>query len=158
MKKFVFSLNALYEVKKTLRDKVQAEYAAAEAAYKAAVERKESLERTLDEKKEEYEIKAKKGMTVGDLQGYDNWFEELQGRIKAAGLEVERALREANHKRNELIAVFKEIKVLEKLYEKQYSEYLKELEKSETKAVEDIVSFKVTDKTGSDVPIGGVSE
>ncbi len=145
MKKFVFTLNALYEVKKTQRDKIQAEYAAAEAAYRAAVEKKDTLEKTLDEKKEEHEIKARNGMTVGDLLGYDNYFEELQGRIKAASNEVDRALRAVNQKRNELVTIFKEIKVLEKLYEKQYGEYLKELEKSETKAVDDILSFNVTD-------------
>ena len=145
MKKFTFSLSALYDVKKTQRDKLQGEHAAAAAVHRAAVERKESLEKTLHEKKEEYELKAKNGMTVSDLLGYDNYFEELQGEIKTAGMDIERALQEVNRKMNELVAVFKEIKVLEKLYEKQYSEYLKDMEKSETKAVEDIVSFKVTD-------------
>ena len=145
MKKFVFSLNALYDLKKTQKDRLQAEFAAAEAAYRAAVERKANLEKTLDDKKEEFEKKASNGMTVSDLHGYDAYFEELQDRIKAAGKDVDRALREVNQKRNELVAVFKEIKVLEKLYEKQYSEYMKDYEKSETKAVEDIVSFKVTD-------------
>lgn len=145
MKKFVFSLNALFEVKKTQKNKLQAEFAAAEAAYRVAVEKKAELEKTLDDKKEEFEVKAANGMTVSDLQGYDAYFEEMQDRIKAAGKEVDRALREANQKRNELVAIFKEIKVLEKLYEKQYSEYLKEFEKSETKAVEDIISYKVTD-------------
>lgn len=145
MKKFVFSLSALYEVKKTLKDKIQAEYAAAEAIYKAAAERKLNLELTLDKKREEYEYKARSGMTVGDMQGYIVYFVEMQEQIKAAEYEAERALKEANHKRNELISVFKEIKVLEKLYEKQYGEYLKDLGKSETKTVEDIMSFKITE-------------
>lgn len=145
MKKFVFSLNALYEVKKAQKDRLQTELAAAEAIYRAAVERKAGLEKTLEDRKDEFETKASDGMTVSDLKGYAVYFEEMQERIKAAVKEVDRALREANHRRNELVSVFKEIKVLEKLYEKQYSEYLKEMEKSETKAVEDIVSFKVTD-------------
>lgn len=145
MKKFVFSLNALYEVKKSLKDKLQAELAAAEAVYRAAVEKKENLEKTLDEKKADFEAKASNGMTVNDLQGYAIYFEDMQERIKTAGKEVDRALRDVNQRRNELVSVFKEIKVLEKLHEKQYSEYLKDLEKSETKAVEDIVSFKITD-------------
>lgn len=145
MKKFVFSLNALYEVKKTQKDRLQTEFAAAEALHKAAVERKTGLEKTLDDRKEEYERKASAGMTVSDLKGYAVYFEEMQDRIKAAGKEVDKTLREVNLKRNELVSIFKEIKVLEKLYEKQYAEYLKELEKSESKAVEDIVSFKVTD-------------
>ena len=145
MKKFVFSLNALYEVKKTQKDRLQAEFAAAEAAHRVAAQKKADLEKTLDDKKEEFEKKASNGITVSELNGYDAYFEEMQERIKAAGKEVDRTLREVNQRRNELVAVFKEIKVLEKLYEKQYSEYLKEFEKSETKAVEDIVSFKVTD-------------
>lgn len=150
MKKFVFSLNALYEVKKAQRDKLQVEYAEAEAAYKLAAEKKAGLEKTLDEKKAEYEVRAKNGMTVGDLQGYDNYFEELMDAIRLAGIEEDRALREANNKRGELVAVFKEIKVLEKLYERQYDEYMKELEKSETKAVEDIVSYNAADKKAGD--------
>lgn len=145
MKKFVFTLNALFDVKKTQKDKLQAELGAAEAAHRAAVEKKAGLESTLDHKKEEFEKKASGGMTVSDLTGYDYYFEEMQERIKTAGKEVDKAQREVNQKRNELVSVFKEIKVLEKLYEKQYSEYLKDMEKSETKAVEDIVSFKVTD-------------
>ena len=151
MKKFVFSLNALYEVKKKLRDKLQAEYAAAEAIHRAAVRKKEGLEHMLDEKKTEYELRAKSGMTVADLMFYDNYFEDLQGQIKAAEKETERALSEVNHKRGELVAVFKEIKVLEKLYEKQYGEYLKELEKSESKTMEDIVSYKAADNQGGEL-------
>lgn len=145
MKKFAFSLNALFDVKKALRDKVQAELAAAEALYREAVAKKDGLEKTLQDAKTVYEFKAKQGMTVSDMLGYDLYFEELQEEIKVAVLEVDRTLEEAGQKRAELITVFKELKVLEKLYEKQYSEYLKELEKSETKAVDDIVSFKVTD-------------
>jgi flagellar FliJ protein len=149
VKRFVFSLNALYEVKKTHKDRLQTELAAAEAVYRAAVERKADLEITLENRKEEFEAKASSGMTVSDLKGYAVYFEEMQERIKAAGKEVDRALREVNGRRNELVTVFKEIKVLDKLYEKQYAEYLKEMEKSETKAVEDIVSYKVTDSQGS---------
>lgn len=147
MKKFVFSLSALFDVKKTAKDKLQAEFAAAEAALAAAIRKKEGLEQTLEDKTEEYEQKARKGMTVSDIGGYTIYFEELQGLIKAAAREVDKAQKEANFKRNELIAVFKEIKVLEKLYEKQYREYMAEEVKSETKAVEDILSYNVSGET-----------
>ncbi|NLA87654.1 MAG: flagellar export protein FliJ [Clostridiales bacterium] len=145
MKKFTFSLNALYEVKKAQKDRLQTALAAAEATYRAAVEKKANLENTLEDRKDEFESKASAGMTVSDLKGYAIYFEEMQERIKAAGKEVDRAFREVNQRRNELVSVFKEIKVLEKLYEKQHGEYLKDIEKSETKAVEDIVSYQVTD-------------
>ncbi len=149
MKKFVFSLNALHELKKTQKDKLQAELGAAEAVYRTAVVKKEGLERTLDNGKVEFEEKASNGMTVSALKGYDAYFEEMQDHIKIAVKEVDKALREVNQKRVELVSIFKEIKVLEKLYEKQYSTYQKDIEKNETKAVEDIVSYKVTDSQSS---------
>lgn len=145
MKKFAFSLSSLFDIKKTLKDKIQAEYVAAEAFYRAAVEKQERLEQTFADKTQEYEIKAKNGMTVSDLKGYTFYFQELQERIKTAGHEADKAQREAESKRQELVNVHKEIRVLEKLYDKQYSEYLKDLEKSETKSVEDILSYKSAD-------------
>jgi flagellar export protein FliJ len=151
MKKFVFSLSALFDVKKTAKDKLRAEFAAAEAMLQAAVRKKESLEKALDDKTAEYEQKAKKGLTVSDIGGYALYFEELQGQIKAAARDVDKAQKETNIKRNELIGVFKEIKVLEKLYEKQYREYLIEEGKSETKAVEDILSYNVSGVTEDNV-------
>lgn len=145
MKKFSFTLQALYDVKKTQKDKLQAEYAAAYANYIAALEMKNKLEKTLSDKTTEYESKARNGMTVSGLNGYALYFEDLRGQVKEAERASDKAFREANNKRDELTAVFKEIKVLEKLFEKQYGDYLKEFEKSETKAVEDIVSFKTTE-------------
>lgn len=155
MKKFVFSLNSLFDLKKTQKDKIQGEYAAANAVYQAALKKKETLERTQHEKSEEYETKARQGMTVFDMQGYVVYLRELQEQIKLAVRETEKALREAEIKRNELINVHKEIRVLEKLYEKQYSEYLKDIEKSETKAIEDILSYKTADQSDSGVESGG---
>ncbi len=155
MKKFVFSLRALFDVKKAQKDKLQAEYAAAEAAHRAAVRKKEELESTLSEKTKEYEEKARKGMTVADLTGYAIYLQELQEQIKQAAIAVDRARREAELRRNELVTVHKEIKVLEKLYEKQYSEYLKEIEKSETKAIEDIMSYKASDHSDGSLESGG---
>ncbi len=149
MKKFVFSLNSLYELKKTLKDKIQAEYAAAEAALDKALREKDILDRMFSEKSEEYEAKLKKGMIVSDIQSYINFFEELQERIRAAQAEINRAQKAADAKREELVEVFKEIEVLKKLRQKQYREYLKEEEKKEKSILEDIMSFNVTE-TGSE--------
>ncbi len=145
MKKFVFSLNSLYELKKTLKDKIRAEYAAAEAALDKAVKEKELLDRAFAEKNEEYEAKIKKGMIVSDIQSYVNFFEELQEQIRAALQEIVRAQKAADEKREELVEVFKEIEVLKKLRHKQYQEYLKEEDKKEKSVLDDIMSFNITD-------------
>ncbi len=145
MKKFVFPLNSLYELKKTLKDKIQGEYAAAEAALSKAIEEKAILDRTFSEKSEEYEAKLKAGMIVSDIQSYVNFFEELQELIRTAQTVVIRAQGLADAKREELVEVFKEIEVLKKLKQKQYQEYLKEEEKKEKSILDDIMSFNITD-------------
>lgn len=145
MKKFVFSLNSLFELKKTLKDKAQAEYAAAAAALQNAVKAKEALERLFAEKTAEYEAKLRKGIAVGDIGSYGRFFDELGERIKAAQAEIIRAQRVADAKREELTEVFKEIEVLKKLQKKQYQEYLKEEEKKEKSVLDDIMSFNITE-------------
>ena len=145
MKRFVFSLDSVYELKKTLKDKIQAEYAAAEAVLDKAIKHREFLDRTLLEKTEEYESKLRKGMIVCDMQSYVNFFEELQNEIRRAEIEVLTARKAADLKREELVEVFKEIEVLKKLRQKQYREYLKEEEKKEANLLDDIMSFNITE-------------
>ena len=106
MKKFVFSLNVLYEVKKAQKERLQTELAAAEAIYRAAVERKAELEKTLEERKEEFEARASAGMHgTRASEGHA----VIRGDQNAQGgpEESRKALREANQRRNELVSVFK---------------------------------------------------
>lgn len=144
MKKFAFSLDSLYELKKTMKDKIQAEYAAAEAVLAEKTRKKEALEKKLLEDRASYEDKVKKGMTICNIKFYLLYFEELQERIAAAGEDIKRAQKDVNRKKAELLAAHREIKALEKLYQKQYSEYIKEEEKRETSSFEDILSFNIT--------------
>jgi flagellar protein FliJ len=142
MKKFIFSLDAVYELKKTLKDKLQAEYAAAEAVLKSAIQKKNDLDRILSQKSEEYELKLKKGMAVGNIKEYILFFEELQDLIKASIMDIENAQKAVDLKQAELIDIFKEIEILKKLRQKQNREYLMEEDKKEIRMLEDILSFE----------------
>lgn len=143
MKKFVFPLDALYKIKKPLKDKLQAEYSAAEATLDKACCKKKQLQNTLIDDTQKYEVKAKEGLTVGDIQDYSRFFEELHKYVQAASKEVDRAQNDVNRKRDQLIEAFKEIKILEKLREKKYGEFMLEEEKTESNVLEDILSFNI---------------
>lgn len=147
MKKFVFPLDPLYKVKMTMKDKLQAEYAAAVAAYDDARCKRDQIREQIVSETKSFEAKAKKGMTVSDMQAYSRFLEELQNSEVAASHKAELARREVNRRQTELIGVFKEVKVLEKLREKQYKDYLSEEEKEEKNVIEDILSFDVVGKT-----------
>lgn len=143
MKKFIFSLYSLYEIKKTLKEKLQAEFTVAQTVLENAVNRKIFLEQTLNNERDLYEEKAKKGMSINDVQAYGLYFEELHDMMKTATYDIERANKEVGRKQTELIGVFREIKILQNLREKQYQEFKIEEEKNEKKSLEDILSFSL---------------
>jgi flagellar FliJ protein len=146
MKKFVFTLETLLKVKKTIRDKLRAEYAVALTALNRAKGENERLDRILEDESKAYERRAKKGITVSDFEARAMYLNELQCMISSARQKLSRARDEEGRSQAALAAVHKEIKVLEKLRRKQYLEYLAEEEKRETGAREDILSFHMTEK------------
>lgn len=149
MKKFIFSLDVLLQIKKTLKDKLQTEHAAAAGALDKALRIKVCLDKVLMDEAENYEAKVKNGIFVGDIQAHAIYMEELQEMIAAATHDVTRAQEEVNRKQAALLEIFKEIRVLEKLRRKQYLEYLTEEKKQETNAREDMLSYHVAGKTAS---------
>ncbi|MPM15778.1 hypothetical protein SDC9_62150 [bioreactor metagenome] len=150
MKRFVFSLDALFELKKNLKDKIQAEYAQAEAALDKALCVKVALDKVYMDENERYEQKAQRGITAADAGAHVIYFDELQQAIATATEDVMRAQDEANRKQGLLLEIHKEIKTLEKLRRKQYLEYLAEEEKQEANARDELVAFSMAEQAAAD--------
>jgi len=146
MKKFAFSLHVLFENKKSMKNKLQLEFAAAKAALDKALCVKVALDKIYMEESEKYEAKAKKGTTPGDMEAHVIYFEELQDMIKTAVEDINRAQEDMMCKQTALIEICKEIKVLEKLWQKQYVEYLTEEKKQAATISEEILAFHVSGK------------
>lgn len=149
MKKFVFSLSALLELKLAGKEKLRAEYAAAEAAAELARQRRQELEQKQAWESAEFEKRCRMGMAACDVSHGMLYLRQLQEAVAAAGQEEARAKREAAAKQNELVEVHREVKSLEKLERKQYLAWLAEAEKRETGAMEDLLSFAVTGTTAA---------
>ena len=144
MKKFVYSLDPLYKVKTTTKEKLQTEYMAAQTAFGEAYQKRQQIQDTLSEETQKYEAKVKgTGITAGDMLTYGLFFEDLQDREIAAAKDLERARRNASRKQEELTGVFREVKMSEKLREKQYEEYRINEEKKEKSVIEDLLSYNV---------------
>jgi len=147
MKKFVYSLDPLYKVKTTMKEKLQTEYMAAESAFGEAYRKRQQIQETLNEETQKFETKVKdSGITAGDMLTYGLFFEDLQDREIAAAKDLERAKKNASRKRAELTGVFREVKMIEKLREKQYEEYRLEEEKKEKSVIEDLLAYNVAGK------------
>lgn len=144
MKKFVFPFDSLYRVKQSLKDKLQAEYYAAEAELRKAIEKRDGLLAIRKEETEAYEAIAVQGISPGTIEAYSDFFNELENMISLASKQVDIARRKAEQKRSELAEIYKEVKALEKLRERKYADYLDEQQKAEAVVIQDILSFKVT--------------
>ncbi len=146
LKKFVFTLASLLKIRETDRERLMAEYAEAETQFVLAKDKKAKLERQHIEECQSFERKCALGMKPSDMRDTANYLEELRGFIKLAAAAVIQAEKKVEEKRQELAGVYREIKTLEKLREKQYKEYLVENEKEEVKLREDILAFNITGK------------
>lgn len=118
MKKFVFAFDSLYRVKQSMKDKLQAEYYAAETEHRRAVERRDALLATRKKETEAYEGMAADGISPGTIKAYSDFFKELENMISLASRQVDIARKKAERKRSELAEIYKEVKSLEKLREK----------------------------------------
>lgn len=143
MKKFVFQLDALFKIKAAQKEKLQKEYSEAEISRVNAVRKKELLEKKMEDENTGYQARVKKGMTAGEIGANSVFFEDLQKQQKTAEADAKRAGENAERKQRELLEIFREIKTLEKLREKQYEAYLAEAEKREESVIEDILSFNL---------------
>lgn len=144
MKKFVFSLRALLELKLAGKERLRAEYASAEAAAAEALRRRQALEQKQACEGAEFEKRCRLGMAACDVSLGMLYLKQLQEAVTAAEQSEARAAREAAAKQTELVEVHREVKSLEKLERKQYLAWLAEAEKRETGAMEDLLSFAVT--------------
>lgn len=142
MKKFVFTLQALYDIKKAKEKQLKQRMRAIESLLEQL--RKE-LEKLLEEYKcvkRKYFEEAAQGAMAERMQDYSGYLTRLgnaaaqkRTSIRAAKLEREKCLRDQ-------VELMKEIKSLEKLYETQYGEYLSEAKAEAEKAVGDFVAYQ----------------
>lgn len=138
------------KIKETAKETLMVEYAEAESQLSAVREIKKRLETRYAEECRSFENKCVRGMKPCDMRDIANFLEELRAKIKRTEAAEKEALKKVEAKRQELAEVYKEIKTLEKLREKQYREYLAEAEKEEVKIREDILAFNITGNAEED--------
>ena len=141
MKRFHFSLQALYQVKMTKKDKAQADYAAARAAMDQAIVKKAQILDQLDQGGRNHRKKMMSGITLPELQAYANYFDDLRKSAEEAEGDIVKRRKIADRRQAELVEFYRELKLLEGLREKQYQAYLKEENAKEAKELENLLAF-----------------
>lgn len=148
MKKFVFSLQTVFDYKLTVEKTQKAELAKANALLRELYAEDRRLDEAFSRNSAAREKQlADKTADANTLDAYDAFFLHLREQKKTLAKKILSAEAKRLRCQEVLIITMKEIKAYKKLREKQYQEYLKESAAEEEKELSDIISFNVaTDK------------
>ena len=141
MAKFTYKMQNILDIKYKLE--TQAKTAFSIAAANLRKEEEKLME--LNQRREQYEAEAKK--LVADKLDFlaikvnRAAIENIKGAIRSQTLAVQIAQRNLESARRHLQEVMIDRKTHEKLKEKAFDEFKKELEKDESKVVDELVSF-----------------
>jgi len=144
MKKFKFTLQALYNYKLTVEKLQKAELRRAQQALQLLLDEEQRLLRAWIDNERSLEEALRKGENVGAaLTEHDAYFRYLREALIEIRKKIIRAEEVVRQCQDRLILTMKEIKTYLKLREEQYQAWMKEVQAEEAKEIDDLVSFKV---------------
>ena len=146
MGKFVFRFNTILNTKEKIEDDRKNKLG---LSMKKLAQEKEEL-KALAEKRnnliEQWQTKSSDIVKISDLRALSNNLELMQNFIDKQNKVVELSEMDAFNKRKELIEASKEKKVFQKLREKDFEEYKYIELKKEYELVDDLVSYKASNR------------
>ena len=144
MKRFKFTLQALYNYKLTVEKLQKAELRRAQQTLQELLDEEQRLIRAWADNERSLEEALEKGENVGAaLTEHDSFFRYLRDaliEIRKRIVKAEEIVRECQER---LVLTMKEIKTYLKLRDEQYQLYMKEVQAEEAKEMDDLVSFNV---------------
>ena len=144
MKKFVFSLQALYNYKLTVERLQKAELKKAQQALQELLDEESRLLKAYGDNERSLEEALRRGVNVGTaLVEHDAYFRYLRDALIEIRIKIVKAEEVVRECQERLVLTMKEIKTYLKLREEQYAEYMKEVQAEEAKEIDDLVSFNI---------------
>lgn len=142
MAKFVYRMQNILDIKNKLEVQARNSYAAARMKLS---QEEEKLDRMFEQKKayeENYRQQLSGNINILQINICKNAIELCKNQIKKQLVEVKVASLNLEAAQKRLGEVMKERKIQEKLREKAYEEFLKELNDQEKKEIDELVSFR----------------
>ena len=144
MKKFVFTLQALYNYKQTVEKQQIAELRKAQQALRELQAEEHRLELAYAENERSLERALRENIDVASaLSEHDAYFRFLRDALKEIRERIVKAEELVAQCQDRLMVTMKEIKTYKKLRSEQYIAYMKEVQAEEDKEIGDLVSFNV---------------
>ena len=149
MRKFVFSLQALFNYKQTVEKQQKAELSAAQQALRELRDEERRLMNAYAGNEHSLEQALRDNNDIQSaLSEHDAFFRYLRDALKELRVRIAKAEKVVSECQTRLIATMREIKTYNKLRAEQYQEYLYETQLEEEKEIGDLVSFNTISEKG----------
>ena len=144
MKKFKFTLQALYNYKLTVEKLQKAELKRAQQILQMLLDEEQRILQAWDDNERSLEEALRKGENVSSaLMEHDAFFRYLRDALIEVRKRIVKAEEIVRECQDRLILTMKEIKTYLKLRDEQYQVWMKEVQAEEAKNIDDLVSYKV---------------
>lgn len=142
MAKFRFKLQAVLNIKAQTEDSLKNELGKAVHKLEQEKDVLKGIEEGRDKYIERFNVQSGKGILIEKLKEYTVYISHLRNRMEWQKENINLAQKNVDNYREQLVKVVQERKILEKLKEKKYQEFLKEQLMEEQKLTDEIVSYK----------------
>ncbi len=139
MKKFFFSLDTVLNYKEQVLDGLKAEHMKVLVEVRNCEAEIDRLENTYQESAKEFDKKKHQGMEVHDMHIYDNFLRGIRVQIVKKQEELTELKQEEERRRAKVVEAKKESSSINKLKEKQFEEYNKQVQKQNEQMIEEFV-------------------
>lgn len=143
MKKFVFTLQKLADVKATEEEQKRIELEELDRKLKEMRNKLNLLNDSFDKQKRDFEQRCEVGIGKDDLKNFGDYFNYLNDEIKRQQALVDEGEKATETCRTELLKLINEQKVLDQMREDQLKAYNEEVQKSFDKEIEDFMQSRM---------------
>ena len=142
MKKFTFQLETVMDYKNQKLESKRNEHGQAVAKVNYQKGKIAEIIKNYSEVNAEFNQKKQHGITIVEAMEYSGFLQKLDLQLKREELILTELKKNEEKKRSEVVAVKIETSTLEKLKEKKYDQYKKDVQKSEELFIEEFITRK----------------
>lgn len=146
MKRFVFSMQALYDVEKAKEKQTLTDYAAAQETLRILEEKAQICRERIVQEQAHLDESARCGIFAGAFQNARAYLKGLRQQAASLEQDVLEAREAVEQIQQTLRKIYQDKKALERLRETQYHNFMAEQNAEESKATEDLLIFGMLDR------------
>lgn len=148
MKRFRFGLDGVLGYRQQVLEGEQNEYAKALQRVREQQDRVEDAQARYQDLNQRFREEAAAGMTAADAMGFENGIRALEVEIARETQTLQTLRQEAEKKRARVLQAHMDAAVLERLKEKQRDAYQKEVQKSDERLIDELISAEWAVRSG----------